>query len=99
MKKIDNDICKERLINFQKLASEIKLNYRKSLFHNKSLVLFENRMNSKNKYFGRDEFANSVIVRSEENLEGKIKQVRITGGNINTLFGEIDQSNQRVFAA
>ena len=56
-------------------------------------------MNSKNKYFGRDEFANSVIVRSEENLEGKIKQVRITGGNINTLFGEIDQSNQRVFAA
>ena len=99
MKKIDNDICKERLIKFQKLASEIKLNYRKSLFHNKSLVLFENRMNSKNKYFGRDEFANSVIVRSEENLEGKIKQVRITGGNINTLFGEIDQSNQRVFAA
>ena len=99
MKKVDNDICKERLINFQKLASEIKLNYRKSLFHNKSLVLFENRINSKNKYFGRDEFANSVIVKSEENLKGKIKQVRITGGNINTLFGEIDQSNNRVFAA
>ena len=38
MKKVDNDISKERLINFQKLASEIKLNYRKSLF-NKNLSI------------------------------------------------------------
>ena len=74
MKKVDNDICKERLINFQKLASEIKLNYRKSLFNKKSLVLFENRLNGENKFFGRDEYGNSVIVTSDENLVGKIKK-------------------------
>ncbi len=99
MKKVDNDICKERLINFQKLASEIKLNYRKSLFNKKSLVLFENRLNGENKFFGRDEYGNSVIVTSDENLVGKIKKIRITGGNLNTLYGEIEQNNNRVFAA
>ena len=41
-----------------------------------------------NKYFGRDEFFNSVIVESDENLTGKIKNVKITKLNQNTLFSE-----------
>ena len=98
--KVDEILLKERLIIFQKIAEEIKLQYRESLFNKESLVLFENRVSGKNEFFGRDEFSNSVIVKSDENLKGKIKKVTITNGNQNTLFGVIgDKSNKREFAA
>ena len=97
---IKKEITKERLIVFQKAAEKIKLTYRKSLFNQTSKVLFENRSKNKNEFFGRDEFQNSIIVKSEENLRGKIKDVKIFGGNQNTLFGEIVQSiDSKEFAA
>ena len=99
MKPIDESIAKKRLIIFQKVANEIKLNYRKNLLNKKSLVLFENRIGSKNEFFGRDEYSNSVIVKSNENLEGKIKEVKIVSGNQNTLYGEITQKKETEFAA
>ena len=99
MKPIDDSIAKKRLIIFQKVANEIKLNYRKNLLNKKSLVLFENRIGSKNEFFGRDEYSNSVIVKSNENLEGKIKEVKIVSGNQNTLYGEITQKKETEFAA
>ena len=37
-------------------------------------VLFENKTKEGNKYFGRDEYLNSVIVKSNESLVGKIKR-------------------------
>ena len=46
-------------------------------------------MKSGNKFFGRDEHFNSVIVDSNDDLTGKIKNVKILKGNQNTLFGEI----------
>ena len=48
-------------------------------------------MKNGNKYFGRDEYFNSVIVKSNIDLTGKIKNVKILKGNQNTLFGEIVQ--------
>ena len=37
-----------------------------------------NKIKNENKYFGRDEYANSVIVESNnENLNGKIKSIKI----------------------
>ena len=52
------------------------------------------------KYFGRDEFFNSVIVESDDNLTGKIENVKILKGNHNTLYGEIEiNSNQKFYAA
>ena len=48
----------------------------------------------------KDEFSNSVIVKSSENLIGKIKKVIITNGNHNTLFGAISKKeNKKDFAA
>ena len=53
---VDVNISKERLKFFQKIAEEIKLNYRKSIFNTNSSVLFENRVGNKNEFFGRDEY-------------------------------------------
>ena len=101
LKQINVEVAKERLSIFQKKAEEVKLKYRKNLFNNKSKVLFENRSKkNKNYYFGRDEFLNSVIVKSDQDLEGEIKEVIITGGNLNTLFGELStKGKEKVYAA
>ena len=78
-----------RLIKFQRIAENIKNRYRKNLIKKTVKVLFENKMKSGNRYFGRDEYFNSVIVESNSNLSGKIMNVKILKGNLNTLYGEI----------
>jgi len=93
--KIDNAVAKERLIIFQKNANLIKKNYRNNLVDTVSKVLFENKVNNENKFFGRDEYFNSVIVKSNDDLTGEIKNVIIKECNQNTLFGEISANNQK----
>ena len=98
--KVDNNDAKKRLIQFQKIAENIKFKYRKDLIQKNVKVLFENKMKNGNRYFGRDENYNSVIVNSDVDLTGEIKKVRILKGNQNSLFGEIFlNSNQTNFAA
>ena len=101
LQKISKEDAKNRLTKFQKIAGEIKINYRKKLINTTGLVLFENKIKNENKYFGRDEYANSVIVESNnENLNGKIKSIKILNVNHNTLFGKIvHDSNQTNYAA
>ena len=92
--------AKKRLVEFQSLADKIKINYRKELINKNAKVLFENKAKNENKYFGRDEYFNSVIVESKSNLIGKIKDVKILTVNQNTLFGEINSNlNQTNYAA
>ena len=88
-RKIDSKIAKERLFLFQNTANEIKKNYRKKLINSTARVLFENKVKNESKFFGRDEYFNSVIVNSSEDLNGKIKNVKINQCNQNTLFGEV----------
>ena len=98
--KIDENVAKERLFLFQNLSKKIKTEYRENLLSKTMTVLFENETKEKNKYFGRDEYFNSVIVESNENLVNKIKKIKIIKINQNTLFGEIDMhSIQNNFAA
>ena len=99
LKIIDPKIAKERLSIFQKTAKNIKESYRKSLVNKKVKVLFENRLKNDTKYFGRDEFFNSVLVDSKINLTGKILDIKIEEVNHNTLFGKVIINNRKEFAA
>ncbi len=97
---LDLKNAKENLFYFQTVAENIKTKYRKGLINKTSKVLFENKTKNQDKYFGRDEYYNSVIVKNSENLIGKIKNVKILAVNQNTLFGEIIlKSNQKNCAA
>jgi len=89
IKKIDDNIAKERLSIFQKEASSLKSAYRNELTGTTAKVLVENKVSDKNKYFGRDEYFNSVIITSNKDIRGKILNVKINNCNQNTLFGEI----------
>ena len=97
---VDQEDAKKRLMNFQIVAEGIKTEYRKNLINKVSTVLFENKTKNENKYFGRDEYFNSVIVESDVSLIGEIKSVKILNINRNTLFGEIISNlNQKGCAA
>ncbi len=100
MKMIDLNVAKERLTIFQKLANDIKRDYREQLRNSTVKVLFENKVKNENKFFGRDEYFNSVIVKSDYELIGKIKNVRVNDCNQNTLFGSIiSEKKNEGFAA
>ncbi len=91
---------KQDLRNFKKTADKIKSKYRNKLVNKMSSVLFENKTKNKNEYFGRDEYFNSVIVKSESNLIGKTKNIKVLEVNQNTLFGEVVSNfNQKNYAA
>ncbi len=92
--------AKERLIKFQTIADKIKKEYRESLKNKISSVLIENKIENEKKYFGRDEYFNSVIVKSNDNLVGKIIDVKILESAGNTLYGKnISNLNQKNCAA
>ena len=90
LKKVEEKLAKERLTTFQNISKKIKTYYREKLLAKTLPVLFENKTKDGNKYFGRDEHFNSVIVNSNDNLTGKIRNIKITKLNQNTLFGEIN---------
>ena len=97
---INPEDAKKRLMDFQKTAEKIKSKYRNKLINKISTVLFENKTKNENEYFGRDEYFNSVIVKSETNLIGKVKNVKILEINQNTLFGDvISNFDQKNYAA
>ncbi len=98
--KIPDKKAKERLIHFQSIAEQIKLNYRKQLMNKTAKVLIENEMKIKNNFFGRDEYFNPIVVKDIKDLSGKIKNVKIIKGNQNSLYGEVvNKFNQKNYAA
>ena len=95
MDMIDEKLAKKRLVEFQNIAEKIKLNYKKKLLNQTVKVLFENKMRKeKDKYFGRDEYQNPVIVHSKKNVIGKEKIVLIKKYSKHSIYGElIDTDN------
>ena len=100
LEEINQSEAKKRLISFQNIAEKIKIKYRETLIGKISNVLIENKTKDGQRYFGRDEYLNSVIVKSDENLVGKIKKIKITSGNHKTLYGEtFSNMSQNNYAA
>ena len=90
MKMVNTKIAKERLVVFQNIAEKIKLNYKQTLLNQTVKVLFENKIiKEKNKYFGRDEYQNPVIVHSKKNIIGCEKKVIIKKFSQHTVYGEL----------
>ena len=96
---IDEKLAKKRLVIFQNIAEKIKLNYKKQLLNQTVKVLFENKMiKEKDKYFGRDEYQNPVIVYSKKNVIGKEKRVLIKKFSQHTIYGELIDTNNYLAA-
>ena len=61
-------------------------------------MLFENKLKNQDKYFGRDEHLNSVVVDSKIDLTGNIFKVKILDFNHNTQKEKIDGGKKDVAA-
>ena len=89
LKEVENKISKDRLVELQSLLFKNQIDHNKSLQNNEIKVLVENSIKDQNKYFGRNEYFNSVIFDAHQNDIGKIVKVYIKNTNQNTLFGKI----------
>ena len=93
------ELAKKRLINAQALLEQNNSEYKKSLLTKSVEVLFENKLDKQNKYFGRDKFLNSVIVESNLDLTGQTLNITINDFNHNNLFGNISSNDESNFVA
>ena len=89
LKEVDNNVSKERLIELQNLLFDNQISHNKSLEHKEIDVLVENKIEHQGKFFGRNEYLNSVILEADEQDIGKTVKVNIENSNQNTLFGKI----------
>ena len=89
LKEVDNNVSKERLIELQNLLFDNQINHNKSLENKEIDVLVENKIEHQGKFFGRNEYLNSVILEADEQDIGKTVKVNIENSNQNTLFGKI----------
>jgi len=96
---VDPKVEKKRLVKLQKILEKINIKSKKEFLGKSIEVLFENKMENQNKYFGRDKFLNSVIVESNEDLTGQMLNIKINYFNHNSLFGKILQNEKRNYAA
>ncbi len=89
LEEINSSLSKERLIELQSLLFKNQVDHNK-FFENKEInVLVENKIRDQEKYFGRNEYFNSVILEGDINDIGKIVKVNIESSNQNTFFGKI----------
>ena len=93
---VDVDVAKKRLVKLQALLEKNNSKYKEEFLDKTTEVLFENKLNNQNKYFGRDKFLNSVIVQSESDLTGKILNIKINAFNHNSLFGKILSNEEQI---
>ena len=92
LKLVNDSVAKKRLLLFQNLADKVKFKYKKSLLNKTLKILFENKV-EKDKYFGRDEFQNSVIIKSKKDLVGLEKNIIVKKFSQQTIFGELIESD------
>ena len=89
---IDQNIAKERLVELQSYLFKNQIDHNKSFENQDINVLVENKIESQEKYFGRNEYLNSVIFNGNKNDIGKIVKVNVEKSNQNTLFGKINNN-------
>ena len=87
---VDGEIAKKRLIIIQEKLFNNQIELNKSMVDKKIEVLVENKLTDQNKLFGRNKYLSSVIFKGDESLIGNLVNVKITGSNQNTLFGETE---------
>ena len=96
---INENASKNKLIELQSVLEKINAENKKKLLNQTIEVLFENKLENQDKYFGRDKFLNSVIVDSQKDLSGQLLNVQIKKFNHNSLFGEITNNLNQTNAA
>ncbi len=98
LKLIDKKKSLKRLKKIQSLLFKIQIKKNKSLENKLLKVLVENKTKDNKRLFGRSEYMTAVILEGKEDYVGQTVNARIISSNQNSLFGKIDQSNNKKVA-
>jgi len=93
---VDSNVAKRRLVKLQAMLEKNNFEYKEGFLDKSIEVLFENKLDNQDKYFGRDKFLNSVIVQSEKDLTGQILDIEVNAFNHNNLFGKILSNKKKL---
>ena len=77
---------KDRLKEIQNILEKIQIKYNQSYLNKECEVLFENKMENQEKYFGRTKFMTPVKFESAKCKPGELKNIKITSFNKMSLF-------------
>jgi len=78
---------KEKLEKFHKVLKNVQLENNKNYIEKNCEVLVENKLNNKEKYFGRTRYMTPVIFEASSCEIGELLDVKIESFNHNSLFG------------
>jgi len=87
--KLSNEICRKRLDELQSLLFQQQLDFNHSMVDSENLVLFENKTENGEQFFGRNQYMTPVFVKNLSIKAGEVKKIFIQDANRNNLFGNI----------
>ena len=80
------------------MLNKIQIEKNKSLENKLVNVLIENQTEDKTMLFGRTEYMTAVILEGKKNLVGQTVNARIINSNQNSLFGKVEELNNKKVA-
>ena len=86
---IPKEITKKRLEELQAVLLKQQLEFNHLMVNKENNVLFENKTQNKEQFFGRNQYMVPVFVKNDLIKAGEIKKIFIQNANRNNLFGKI----------
>ena len=86
---ISKEITKKRLEELQGILFKQQLEFNHLMVNKENNVLFENKTQDKEQFFGRNQYMVPVFVKNDLIKAGEIKKIFIQNANRNNLFGKL----------
>ena len=86
---ISKEITKKRLEELQAILFKQQLEFNHLMVNKENNVLFENKTQDKEQFFGRNQYMVPVFVKNDLIKAGEIKKIFIENANRNNLFGKL----------
>ena len=86
---ISKEITKKRLEELQAILFKQQLEFHHLMVNKENNVLFENKTQDKEQFFGRNQYMVPVFVKNDLIKAGEIKKIFIQNANRNNLFGKL----------
>ena len=86
---ISKQVSKQRLEELQSILFKQQLEFNHLMINKESNVLFENKTQDEDQFFGRNQYMVPVFVKNSLIKAGEIRKIFIQNANRNNLFGKI----------
>ena len=89
LSKVNDKVSQKRLEQLQGLLFKQQLEFNHSMINHENVVLFENKTQNEEQFFGRNQYMTPVFIKNSTIKAGEIKKIFIENANRNNLFGKL----------